>query len=203
MNDNTLIRVFGAYAIIVVGAGLGILFNYDGDKIQAFGLLTGLVLLFIPVLLGFKKSADAADQATEAASKASIAATEAAASTAQSEQNTKTLAVMAPQVRQAVIKSTEAATQSSAAVDAVADNTILTEQLSGKADKTHEVFNGAAHEWRVAIEAIARLEVEVASLKGTAAGIETGRQQVKDDIAAIVTPPTDAHESATTGAKAP
>jgi hypothetical protein len=105
-------------------------------------------------------------------------------STAQSERNTATLAVMAPQVRQAVVQATEAATQASQAVDAVADNTTLTEQISTKADKTHEVFNGAAHEWKAASDAIARLEAEVASLKGMAAGIETGRQRAKDDMAA-------------------
>ena len=115
-----------------------------------------------------------------------------AASTAQSQQNTATLAVMAPQVKQAVVQATEAAVQASTAVDAVADNTILTERLSDKADKTHEVFNGAAHEWKSAIEAIGRLEAEVASLKGIAAGIETERQRAKDDLAAIVPPVGDA-----------
>jgi len=105
-------------------------------------------------------------------------------STAQSQRNSDTLAVMAPQVRQAVVQATEAATQASQAVDAVVDNTTLTEVLSTKADATHEIFNGAAHEWKAAHEAIARLESEVAALKGMAAGIETGRQQARDDIAA-------------------
>ncbi len=106
------------------------------------------------------------------------------ASTAQSQHNSDTLAVMAPQVTQAVVQATEAAIQASTAVDA-------STQLSDKADKTHEVFNGAAHEWRTAIEDIAQLRAEIAALKGMAQGIETGRQQVKDDIAAIVTPPTE------------
>ena len=106
------------------------------------------------------------------------------AGTAQSERNTAALAVMAPQVTQAVVQATEAAVQASTAADASA-------QTSDKADKTHEVFNGAAHEWRTAIEDIAQLRAEIASLKGMAAGIEAGRQQVKDDIATIIAPPAE------------
>ena len=191
MNNNTLIRVFGLYAVVVVGAGLGILFNYGGDKVQAFGLLTGLVLLFVPVLLGFKQSADAAERATEAKEAASAAKAEAAAGTAQSQQNTKTLAVMAPQVQQAVIKSTEAASSASQAIDAVADNTAVTLETQQTGEKTHLAVNGRMDDLIAKVEQQGRTLAELAGERGRTEGIAEGRAQITAEQA---TPPPEAHE---------
>jgi len=57
------------------------------------------------------------------------------------------------------------------------------DDLGNKADQTHLVFNGASHEWKQAIEQIAELKAQLASLMGQKEGIEIGRKQVVDDLA--------------------
>ena len=144
LNDNTLIRVFGGFAAVCVAAGLGVLFNYDGDKVQAFGLLGGLILLFIPTLLGFKKSADAAGTAQKAADIARAA-------TEQSQQNGREIKLVAATV--------------APLADAVADNTDLT-------TRTKELVNGQSVALRNAAAEVARLSAIIAREEGVKEGIQ-------------------------------
>jgi hypothetical protein len=162
MNDNTLIRVFGGFAAICVAVGAGIIFKYDGDKAQAFGLLGGLILLFIPTLLGFKKSADAA--------------TTAQAATVQSQHNGAQLAVMAPQVTQAVAQAT-------AAVDAVADNTAVTLETQQTGKETHQAVNHRMDDLIARVEDQGRTLAALAGAQGHAAGITEGRAQAAQEQA--------------------
>ena len=105
-----------------------------------------------------------------------------------SQQNNDQLAVMAPQVRQAVVQATEAASQASQAIDAVADNTTKTEATQQTANATHLAVNSRMDELIARVEQQGRALAELAGAQGRAAGIEEGRAQAAAEAA---TPPTE------------
>ncbi len=156
MNDNILIRVFGLFAIVCVAAGVGIIFNYDGDKAQAFGLLGGLILLFIPSLLGFKKSADAAAQAQTAVTKVDTIGVKVDKSAVVSKQNSDTLAVIAPQITEAVSQATDAATNA-----AVAGATA--QQAVHVAGSTQAAVNGRMDQYEQLANRVGSLQAQLAA----------------------------------------
>jgi len=78
------------------------------------------------------------------------------------------------------------------AIEKVAENTTVTEQVQQQAASTHELVNGHMGEWRAALEKIAELEATIAGQAGNAAGRETGRQIAIDLLAANAQAPDKA-----------
>ena len=162
-NATTLLIVIAGFAY------LGITFNKDPGSaavqlLPVLGAMAGAIKVI--------HQGDATEaKATEAVTKVETIAVKVDESAIVSQENSKALAVIAPQVGQVTEK---------------------VDTIETKIDKTSDSVNGAVHSWVEATQRIAAmertnaaLEKRLAVLDALATGQEQGRQQLLDDTAAM------------------
>jgi len=173
MNETRLAQIIGLLTGLYIAGLVAIIIFYPpptGDKILVAGVLTAGYLGAMPGLFSFRQSLVNTAIQKEAAEVGTATAAK--------------LAIIAPKVDLAVVQATAAATQATAAVDAVAGNTELTQE-------THGLVNGqATHlaeqtlKFQEALVEMTNYKTEIAEQKSEIAALVKAAQTALAIIAA-------------------